>query len=78
MLLIWSQNASRRQPRIPPVTTSAGLCTPKYRRLNMTQNDQVANTVNNTTATIGSGNSQNETWSKPNVEGEQDYQLGWL
>ena len=34
-----SQRDNRRQPRTPPVRMSAGLWTPRYMRLNMTQND---------------------------------------
>ena len=39
MVSILIQEAKMTHPMIPPATISAGLCTPRYRRLNMTDID---------------------------------------
>ena len=39
MVSILIQEAKMTHPMIPPATISAGLCTPRYRRLNITDID---------------------------------------
>ena len=39
MVSILIQEAKMTHPMIPPATISAGLCTPRYRRLNITDTD---------------------------------------
>ena len=48
-----SHNASNRQPITPPVKMSAGLCTPRYTRLNMTRNDHRPMAVNRKASVAG-------------------------
>ena len=51
---IRSQRDNNRQPRTPPVRMSAGLWTPRYMRLNMTQNDHSDITENRTASSCRS------------------------